>query len=133
MNYTSESHLHFQGALNIKSRMDEIDSDKARQCKNYQWKRNQSYTVDGLMCLLDYAVYLIDFYPKQQDDALTLIEEIMDIAVKNDLFQHYVYNYANELYLQHFMYNQFQDKMSCKCNHENISKNYFKDYKINKL
>lgn len=114
LNYTLEAKVHFQGAMNIKSKVDEMDSDKARQCKNYQWKRNQNFTVDGLLCLLDYTVYLIDFYPKQEEDALALIEEIMDAAVKNDLSKHYVYNQATELYLQHFIYGVFQDKLSCK-------------------
>jgi hypothetical protein len=102
--------------------IDQKDPDENRLYKNYKWKRNQNFIIDGLLYLLDLSMFIIDFKPKQKEDALALIEESIKIASLNDLNKHYTSVYATELYFQHYVYDVFEDQL-CKYNLSICKKN----------
>lgn len=113
LKYTKEAEQYFYGAFKIKSNIDNRDPDSLREYKSYKWRRNQSVTVDYISYLLDFSLHIIDFAPEQKSDALSLIEEALDVSSENGLEIHSVTVYATELYYQHFIHNLPQEKL-CK-------------------
>ncbi|XP_011501772.1 PREDICTED: uncharacterized protein LOC105365335 [Ceratosolen solmsi marchali] len=112
LNYAKEAEQYFHGAYKIKLTVDQRDKDETRLYKDYKWKRNQNFTIDALLYMLDLSMFIIDFKPKQKEDALALIEETMEIASQNDLNKHYTCVYATELYFQHYVYDVFKEQLS---------------------
>ncbi|XP_014227311.1 uncharacterized protein LOC106652711 [Trichogramma pretiosum] len=118
MNYPREAEQHFHSASVIKAHLDDRDTDKVRQHKMFKWKRKQEFVIDRMLCMLDLSMFIIDFKSDRKDDALMLIEEVLEIAKESDLTKHCVTVYAMELYFQHHVYELFEDKTSISVPHD---------------
>ena len=112
LKFTGESLQYFNGACRIKLKLESKDTDCARQYKNYKWKRNHIYVVDVMLLMLDFSMFLIKFIPSHKEYALELIEEVRDMEAEDNLSVHLTCIFANELYFQEFIYNDFQNKLS---------------------
>ncbi|XP_014203505.1 uncharacterized protein LOC106635853 [Copidosoma floridanum] len=112
LKYVKEAERYFYGACKIKLKIDERDAKESRQYREYQWKRPQKYTVDYLLYLMDFSLFIVEFKPDQKKDALELFDEIKNIAANNDLSKHCVTYYATDLYAQYYISDDMHTKLN---------------------
>ncbi|KAJ8688375.1 hypothetical protein QAD02_024170 [Eretmocerus hayati] len=114
MSHIPEADQHFLGAMRIFTRFNERNSDSLRRHSKLglSWRRAHRCLADEMQLKIDFACHIFDHKPEHEEQAVFLVEQVIELSREYHLGKTSALHQACELYAQRCIYTRFADRSS---------------------